>query len=436
MSRADVLTAFERGSLVARPVPGGDACQIEAGDYKALRETALEADGALPLKVRVDSRGERLVLGQFVGVVPLASGTILEVLPKCYSGADACLRSRRALLRLVARCGSLHLRVLTEAAQEKVPPPLHLAILSHFLSAVEALVRGGLASAYIGVEDRRRALRGKLSVAHQLRTPALLPDSFWTVAHEFVENRPENRLIRSALQVTACLALADLAARHTQLSTFFSGIPSSSDYWADFRAWSPDRLVTRYRALLSWCRLILGGIVAPVAGSSPVPALLFPMERLFESYVGSMLRESLPPTCKLIAQARNRHLVHKDGNSYFVMRPDFVIRRKASNVLIVDAKWKLPNAIGIVQGGTPEFAQEDLYQMLAYGRSYLGGLGSIVLAYPRTDSFKVALGPFLYESESDLKLSFIPVDIEDDPLELKAILGVRSQEFLPTARDC
>jgi 5-methylcytosine-specific restriction enzyme subunit McrC len=139
------------------------------------------------------------VIGSFVGVVPLSSGGILEILPKCFSGPDGPLKARRALLRMVSRIGSLPVRVLEKAAQEKVPVPFHKTLISVFLDSLEKLLGYGLVSGYIGVLDKRRVLRGKIDIGRQLRLREFLPDSFWTRAAEYREDRPENRLIRSAL---------------------------------------------------------------------------------------------------------------------------------------------------------------------------------------------------------------------------------------------
>ena len=59
--------------------------------------------------------------------------------------------------------------------------------------------------------------------------------------------------------------------------------------------------------------------------------------------------------------------------------------------------------------------QSDLYQMYAYGRKYLKGLGEpiLYLIYPMNQEFSKELSPFYYEKEGDfwLKLFAYPFDL-------------------------
>ena len=77
--------------------------------------------------------------------------------------------------------------------------------------------------------------------------------------------------------------------------------------------------------------------------------------------------------------ARARHaLTDADGHSLFALRPDAVIG-EAEGVVVLDAKWK---ALRPGEEKTLGVAQSDVYQMLAYARSY--GASRLILLYPWT----------------------------------------------------
>ncbi|QTN31232.1 hypothetical protein HZ994_02430 [Akkermansiaceae bacterium] len=77
--------------------------------------------------------------------------------------------------------------------------PLHEHLIGIFLTGVERLVKKGLRNNYILKEDDHPFLRGRLRIEKQLnRRPGSKPE-FPIEYHEFIPDRPENRLIHSAI---------------------------------------------------------------------------------------------------------------------------------------------------------------------------------------------------------------------------------------------
>jgi 5-methylcytosine-specific restriction enzyme subunit McrC len=169
--------------------------------------------------------------------------------------------------------------------------------------------------------------------------------------------------------------------------------------------------------------LILDGSAAPSHSHQDFPAILFPMEKLFESYVGSMIDAMLPPGFRVVSQSTRHHLARKGEKNCFLMKPDFLVRKGNLDLLLVDAKWKIVDAGSSEYDSVAEVAQSDAYQLYAYGRHYLGGRGRMALAYPKTDSFSQATAPFSYDADPDLQVSLIPVDMEQTPQELENFIA-------------
>ncbi|WP_409021269.1 5-methylcytosine restriction system specificity protein McrC [Caballeronia sp. LZ032] len=66
-------------------------------------------------------------------------------------------------------------------------------------------------------------------------------------------------------------------------------LPASRDAEKDFRRWQDDRLMVHYRPVKPWCELVLRRhLPHAVHGDWRGISFRFPMERLFEDYVGSV----------------------------------------------------------------------------------------------------------------------------------------------------
>lgn len=133
--------------------------------------------------------------------------------------------------------------------------------------------------------------------------------------------------------------------------------------------------------------------------------MLFPMERLFEHYVLASLLKAAPSSMEIRAQLGDRHLCEHEDDMWFRLRPDIMLSDGVRS-WIVDTKWKLLSSDRARQY---ELSQSDFYQMFAYGRKYLNGVGDLFLVYPRTAVFSEPLPPFHFSSE--MRLHVLPFDL-------------------------
>jgi 5-methylcytosine-specific restriction enzyme subunit McrC len=149
-------------------------------------------------------------------------------------------------------------------------------------------------------------------------------------------------------------------------------------------------------------------------------SLLFPMEKLFESYVEACLRRQLILGAQLKTQVGSHHLcLHQDRN-FFQLRPDFMLIH-GDERWIMDTKWKRLDgkfrAYGDVEGMQKYgLSQSDFYQLYAYGQKYLGGKGQMLLIYPKTAKFFEPLPVFHFPD--DLYLWVLPFDLDAEVLLL------------------
>jgi 5-methylcytosine-specific restriction enzyme subunit McrC len=240
------------------------------------------------------------------------------------------------------------------------------------------------------------------------------------VRHEvFIPDRPENRLLRSALERVrqATRDPANWRLAH-ELSVLLEQIPKSVSQATDFRAWRKDRLMAHYAPVKPWCELVLGETM-PVAqrGSHLGISLLFPMEKLFEQYVASVLQRQLPSGIQMKRQASSRSLCEHGDGWIFQLNPDIVLEGR-DQAWVLDTKWKMLN----VGAKNYDIHPGDVYQMLAYGYRYLGQRGDVYLVYPATSQLTAPLSKFAFSQ--DLCLKVVPFDLVTDRLlgELPAFM--------------
>ncbi len=401
---ARLTTAPVAATLDCAPVPAS------ALDWLCELGAAL-GRGSAPL-VAPDGR-RTLRLGSYVGVVTMPCGTTLEILPKHTERGDSLQEGRALLQRMIAAALNLPARETSEAQLRLFDAPLPEWVMGRFLAALDRLLKRGARFDYRRVEEEQRFLRGQLNVAAQLRQPPGRRHLFQIRHDVFLPDRPENRLLRSALErVARSTRQPDNWRLAQELRSLLQEVPPSGDVRADFRRWSDDALMAHYRPVRPWCELILGGR-SPLAvhGEWQGISLLFPMEKLFERYVEVALRRRLPPGARLLPQRASEYLCQHEGWPMFQLNPDLLLVHEDRR-WVLDSKWKLLDAGD--RANNYGLSQADFYQLYAYGQRYLDGEGDMALVYPRTERFAAPLGPFAFSDR--LRLWALPFELDSGEL--------------------
>lgn len=382
--------------------------------------TAEQSDAAwLRLTQR---RGRRSVqVTSFVGVIRAPDGYQIEVLPKVGKAIGGGDKEARQLLIEMLRCLGGFRHIQTDSAKlAAARMPLLEVFIGEFLRSVEHIVKRGLRSDYTSRQDNLFALRGKLLVSQHLHQNLCRADRFFTEHDEFSTNRPENRLLHSALR---CALLLSASQANQQLARelcfVFADVPPSNQFEQDFQRVRLDRGMGHYADALAWARLILED-ESPLTGTgrNRAPSLLFPMEAVFEAFVAKHLARQLVQPFTLKTQARSFSFVRHQGQNWFRLKPDLLVRESVSDKLVLDTKWKLID--GTRANGTDKYglAQADFYQLHAYGHSYLDGAGDVVLIYPKTDAFSKPLDVFDFPKATGLRLWVLPFCLRERTLAI------------------
>ena len=408
------LTVREYARLTTSevPNPGLDKAQISASAFDWLCEMSSRFSKAGAALIQLEDR-RWLKLDNYVGVLETPCGTRIEILPKHFEEGDCIQESRALLRRMIQKSLNLPTREVGATALQRFDAPLSEWVMGSFLDALDHLVKRGLRFEYQRVEDEQRYLRGQLNVARQMRQPPGRQHHFQIRHDIFLADRPENRLLKTALGVV-CKNTQDPGnwRRSHELRSVLQEIPSSRDTAEDFRHWRNDRLMAHYQPVKPWCELIIQRQTPlAIAGEWQGMSLLFPMEKLFERYVAACLREALPKDATLHVERRSEFLCEHQGKRVFQLRPDLMISQGGKS-WILDTKWKrLDSDAGSKNYG---LGQTDFYQLFAYGHKYLEGRGDLMLIYPRRHAFREALPVF--EFTKGLRLWVVPFDLEKGAL--------------------
>ena len=142
---------------------------------------------------------------------------------------------------------------------------------------------------YVSIEENRAFLKGKLQFSEHIKHNLIHKERFFTSSDEFVLDIAPNRLIKSTLNFLKSTTIAN-KFRILKALQMLENVEFSTNYAKDF-SYKISRHFDYYENLLLWCKIFLQHqTFTPFYGKNEAFALLFPMERLFESYVAYMLK--------------------------------------------------------------------------------------------------------------------------------------------------
>ena len=385
MRRSKDITLREFEYLVETKTNRSDCRQVSREQFAALRQFVLSnREGENPLELMrlcaPPRIGEAIQATNYVGVIRLNDGLQIEVLPKIGISSSSLDEDRQLFLEMLRELGGdIPFRPFDAAHVDVSRLPLMEVFIAMFIADVSELVRKGLRSGYVAVESEERFVRGKIDFGRESKCNVARADRFNVIYDEFMLDRPENRLIKTTLMKLRQISSSDENARAaTRLLSAFDEVAVSRNVDADLARCVNDRSTVRYGSLLSWCRVFLKGQSFTIfKGQNVAAALLFPMERVFEDYVGKTLRRiSVPDGLRRVElQAQEEWLFEGHKVS---LRPDILCTCHDGRRIVLDTKWKrIYSARDIVTS--------DMHQMYAYGQRYATDserMQHVLLVYP------------------------------------------------------
>lgn len=244
-------------------------------------------------------------------------------------------------------------------------------LLAH---AVERAFGQGVQHGYVERRDPLVALRGRVDLREQFRHPAT-PVPADCRYDDYTPDTKLNQLIRAALSRVLRLPGVPGTVRrtlHLQLSMLEQVSAAEPDLrWAD--SWQPTRLDRRYLPAVRLSTILLRHLVlSEAAGSTRSCSFLVDMNDLFERFVEEGVRKHLQAADSAI-RVIGQQEEHLDTEKLLRIRPDVVIKRGASDIFVLDAKYVL--------AGNRATNVDHHIQVLAYAIRH--GVTDVALVYAR-----------------------------------------------------
>ena len=359
----ETVTLREWGHLA---IGEGGVSEQTARRFSLLSERATRRL-RVPQPVLARTARPSLQAGQVVGVLDVP-GASVEILPKIDRPDGAV---RKALVHMLSVANGLSIADGEMARLATQDETLLEFLVGVFTDRLLTAVRRGLPHRYRRRQDDLLLLRGKLDIPRQIARHIVRPDLLACNFDELSVDTPLNRVLKATIVRLRSITLhAANARRLAELSARFEFVSESPDPLREPVAL--DRTNIAFHRLYAWSRLFLSGKwQSTTTGANEGVALLFPMNVLFETFVGRVMQSILAPGSTHLQHAGRYALTARD-QSMFALRPDIVV----DNDIVIDTKWKTLNPDDRVVG----VEQSDVYQMLAYAHAYEAA--RVVMLYP------------------------------------------------------
>ena len=352
--------------------------------------------------------GETISVKNYVGLIQMQNGYQVQILPKILLEEDDAhnKKTKSVFMSMLRSMKDFPCKVFNDANLKMDMMNLYEIFINMYLQGVEKIVKEGLKSTYLTHEESLKYYKGKLVVNEQLKNNIAHKEKFYVSYDEYNVNRAENKLIKATLLKLQTISDSFVNQRAIrQLLSYFERVVASINYEKDFSEVAIDRNTIDYEPLMRWSKVFLfNKSFTSFSGSTSARALLFPMEKVFESYVAQELRKVvIPKGWKLSTQDRRYHLF--DDPSKFTLIPDIVLTRDDGSVIVLDTKWK-----SLIDDPSKNYgiSQPDMYQMYVYGKKYK--TSEIWLLYPVNEQMRDH-EPISFKSEDNINVYLYFVDV-------------------------
>ena len=359
---------------------------ISIGQTEGISE--VEAESIKKLEARLPAGflewgHHTLKLRQFCGVFRTPLLTV-EILPKINHDDHSHEEARGLLVKMLAQAGELNLRRMGDAGLGQQRHHLLDVFIEDFCSRVKAAIGGGAIALYSERRENLGAIRGRLELTEHLRVNAFDRSRLFCRFDEWSIDNPYNRALKAVLRIL--LGRTVHQRPRTTVAALLHRLDDVGEQKTtarDVAALRMDRTISHWEPVFAQARRLLEGLNPDVRkGDVAGTALLFDMERLFETVLRNRIRNAC--RTRLRDDPLSVGTLGKSvslATSGFQLRPDIIVKQGDEILAILDAKWKQLNTTdsrpGVSSSGV---LSSDAYQMNAYASRF--GCNRLALVYP------------------------------------------------------
>jgi len=345
---------------------------------------------------------EGIKFKQYVGVIFLSSGKIIEILPKIYNGEDPneLLNARRFLTILFYEFFGLDRNASYSFARSKFDfefPFIEVLVLLILDFIEKRIIKPGVYKHYIRNQINSKSLNGKLLLSQTLLKFPFQRDRFIIEKEILTPDVAINRILISLsefiLKRFKNSKVRDLAGKII-LYLQSLGIHASKNVRKDLREIKLNRMNVHYQPVVQFAKFLFFG--QSILGSEGVPfTFLYNMDELFEKFVAASLPECIFQKSTKIGEG-------------FYLRPDIILPLSSEKWVIIDTKWKLLKNV--------DSMRNDRFQVISY-----------IYVLAEREKKEIPLGIILYPDLSNLSHNKTVVWELSDSKKLMALgLGLKN----------
>ena len=378
--------------------------------YKELESFAKTDTGKDVLQFT--GNGKYLQAKSYIGTIQTTSGFVLEILPKTVGDNDV-EKSKQVFMKLLHLLYKLpnYKNINTSNFERIKNLEIFEIFIFMFLEEVGIIIKKGIKSDYVGEKGNLFYLKGKLLINEQIKRNSIHKERFYVQYDNYNQNRAENKLIKSTLKLLSNISRDfDNQRKIRQYLEHMNWIELSLNINKDFSMVKTGRGMEHYKNALIWAKVFLKKeSFSSFSGDTVAFAILYPMEKLFECFVGWWLEKEYSHL-----QIETQNGGHDFVKNLFSVRPDFLIKKDNQVICVADAKWKLIEE-------DKNLSQSDFYQLFAYKHIFLDlekkenrKCEKLVLRvyYPKIE--KVFESSKIFRYFDNFQIIIVPLDIENE----------------------
>jgi 5-methylcytosine-specific restriction enzyme subunit McrC len=235
-------------------------------------------------------------------------------------------------------------------------------LFQSFIHSVASTTRKGLISGYVNREDSLQVLRGRIDFSQQFKKNPGSYFPFQVSFDDFVEDIPENQILKKALHISLKYGLQNRKLRNQAQNLLFN-FKDVTDV-NQVPAWNASRLNIHYWNALRLAELIISGNgFHEYAGDIQISGFSIDMYKVFEDFVAKQLEERINGLNDEVVTQKSLPL---DMGGIYREKPDVIWYRDGKPFQVMDTKYKQP------EGDTQQRdSLSDLRQVISYA-SLLG----------------------------------------------------------------
>jgi 5-methylcytosine-specific restriction enzyme subunit McrC len=235
-------------------------------------------------------------------------------------------------------------------------------LFQSFINSVASATRKGLISGYVNREDSLHVLKGRIDFSRQFKRNPGSYFPFEVSFEEFVEDIPENQILKKALYISLKFGLQSRNLRNQAQNLLFDFKDVSEI--GQSPTWHPSRLNLHYWNALRIAELIISGNgFRENIDDIQISGFSIDMYKVFEDFVAKQLAGRINGSVDLVATQKSLLL---DVGGIYREKPDVIWYRNGKPFQVMDTKYKKP------EGDTQQRdSLNDLRQAISYA-SLLG----------------------------------------------------------------